>query len=105
MQAVEAQFFTIQQFVVRSGLSDSTVRRRLLDGSLPRFQPGGRKKMILIPAIALEVVFNGPGRPAPAIESVPAPVNLQLTTQTTPQSASSKRPLPGPQPRWQRPTF
>jgi excisionase family DNA binding protein len=46
-------YLSVEEFVAATGLSESTVRRRIKDGSLPVCQPGGRKSRLLIPRDAL----------------------------------------------------
>lgn len=46
--------FSIAEFSSLKGLSESTIRRRIRDRSLPYFQPGGSGTKILIPADALQ---------------------------------------------------
>jgi excisionase family DNA binding protein len=51
MQLVK-ELLTINQLAQRSGLSVSTLRRRVKDGSLPAIQPGGAgKKMLFLPTV------------------------------------------------------
>lgn len=47
-------YLTLREFSVTTGLSESTLRRRVRDGSLPFVQPGGPGTRILFRADALE---------------------------------------------------
>jgi hypothetical protein len=62
---------SIPEFARRSGFSHSTIRRRLRDGSLPRFQPGGPGTRIVIPLSALH--SNAPAPEAAESGSVAVP--------------------------------
>ena len=48
-----SEFLTIDEFSTMSRLSVSTIRRPIADGSLPAFQPGGKKTRLLIPRAVL----------------------------------------------------
>jgi len=52
-QTTPTRYRTLKEYVQHTGLSESTIRRRVRDGSLPFLQLGGRNKMILLPADAL----------------------------------------------------
>ena len=47
-------FFTPEQMAMITGLSLSTIWRRIRDGSMPFVQPGGRRKRVLIPRTFLD---------------------------------------------------
>ena len=53
MASSDRAFLSPQEFAALSGLSIATVRRRIRDGQLPVFQPGGRRTRTLIPAEVL----------------------------------------------------
>ncbi len=80
------EFLSIPQFVALSGLSPSTVRRRVRDRSLASYQPGGKGKKVLIPRDALD-------RP-----TVPA-TNEVAPSQPPKQPLATRR---GPRPGWQQ---
>lgn len=80
----DRRFLSVEEFCQQTGLSPATVWRRLKDGSLPSYQPGGKGTRVLIPLEALTAV-----PPAPA------------TTTSPPRRPSRPRPLAGPVPRWQ----
>lgn len=50
---IVAEFLTPAEFAVAAGLSLATVRRRIREGSLPVFQPGGKRTAVRIPRSAL----------------------------------------------------
>ena len=82
-------FLGIKDFASYSGLSESTIRRRIRDGSLPRRQLGGKGKRILIPAAALEMLEAAIARSLPFPPDDPAPSNSAIS-------------LPGRRPAWLR---
>jgi excisionase family DNA binding protein len=87
-------YLKIKDFIALSGLSDSTVRRRVRDGSLPAVQIGGKGKKLLIPADALDPVCD----PISPIElEKPAAV---FSTATPAESLADKH--NGPRPKWMR---
>jgi hypothetical protein len=79
--ALDHSYLDLKQFSELSGLSPSTVRRRVRDGSLSAFQPGGRGKKLLFAPNALDPCKT-PGSPDPAPEE------------------RSAKPLPGRRPGW-----
>lgn len=81
---------TIQEFARRSSQSESTVRRRIKDGSLKAWQPGGPGTRLLIPVTCL-----------PSAQVVTAPVSLPIQSISSPTSKAPQR-LSGPTPRWKR---
>lgn len=85
---------TIAELNRLSGLSISTLRRRVADGSLPVIQPGGpRTRMTFLPNV-LEALSQ-PRRPI--ARAVP-------TENPKPVLSEGKisKPIPGPPPRWQQ---
>ena len=54
--ATPAELLSIKDFARRSSLSESTVRRRIAEGSIPFRQFGGKGKRLLIPVSALSSV-------------------------------------------------
>jgi excisionase family DNA binding protein len=79
------QFVDIPEFSKRTGLSDSTIRRRIRDGSLQSWQPGGPRTRLLLPLAQMD---------APSENLAPRPAN--------PSARSQPERLSGPQPRWKR---
>lgn len=79
------RFLSVQEFCELTGLSHATVRRRICDGSLPVWQPGGRRTRVLILA------------DDPATRSS----NLDATKEQPVPALIAPR-IPGPRPRWQQ---
>lgn len=86
-------YLSVEEFSVASSLSVSTVRRRIKDGTLLAFQPGGRKSRLLIPRDALV-------RPAEASSQLPASKEPAQTPHIAPPATSPS--LAGPPPGWMR---
>ncbi|MHB9050013.1 MAG: helix-turn-helix transcriptional regulator [Pirellulales bacterium] len=57
------QYLSLREFQKATGLSESTIRRRVKDGSLLVHQPGGKRKKLLFPRDAL-VTSQTDGPPA-----------------------------------------
>jgi hypothetical protein len=74
-------FVSVAEFCRKTGLSASTVRRRIAEGTLVVYQPGGPRSRVLIHISAIE----GPLTPPPTPPEPPAAKTNQL---------------PGPAPRW-----
>jgi len=87
-------YMTIAQFAKRSTLSETTVYRRVHDGSLPFVQAGGKGKKILIPTNALRSA---------------TPVSTTCDRVETPEVAvpplagNKPRKRRGPRAKWRRP--
>lgn len=88
---VSRQYLSIREFTQQSGLSQSTIRRRVSEGSLTNFQPGGAGKKVLIPTDALM-------RSDAQSETVPAVNSAPMSPPETP--APCRR---GPRPAWKGP--
>ena len=58
-QEANPRFVGLKEFSELTGISDSTIRRRVRDGSLPVVQMGGKGKKLLFPIDALTCV-NAP---------------------------------------------
>ncbi len=80
------QYLSPAEFADLSGLSLSSVHRRIADRSLPFIQPGGKRKAIRIPRTALEALQ--PTRAVPDSE----PADSSVSAKTKPRH----------QPHWQR---
>ena len=78
-------YYTIKEAAQVLGLSVATVRRRIDDGTLPVFQPGGEGTAVRVPVDALKCATD---TKSPAIES-------------SPHDAKPKPRRKGPQPKWQ----
>lgn len=89
---MEPQFVSIAQFAALSGVSESTVRRRIKDDTLPARQFGCVRCRWLIPRDALDLLRGA--------EPVPRP---QPVNPPSPPPVSPERPrLAGPRPGWMR---
>lgn len=78
------RFYSVPEFCAVTGLSAATVRRRIRDGSLPKWQPGGANTRVLIPAGALDLL-------TPAIAQ----------DEDRAHGRNDLAPARGPRPRWQ----
>ena len=82
------EYLTFSQFLAQWVGSAKTLRRRLKDGSIPYYQPGGPGTLIAIPRSALGTPTSPP----------PERGNQQTTTSTNTTEAQ----IPGPKPRWRK---
>jgi hypothetical protein len=83
------QTFTIEELERLSGLSVSTLRRRIADGSLPVIQPGGhRTRMAFLPNV-LELLSQTRRR-------IPEPASAETPEQPAPAQDKAEKPNPGP---------
>jgi len=80
----------VDEFARRSSMSISTIRRRIRDGSLPAWQPGGPGTRLLIPVTCL---------PSFQVAAVVVPQQKQAVNDHAPKA--TKR-LPGSGARWRR---
>jgi excisionase family DNA binding protein len=87
------RFVGVDEAATFLGLSVSTIRRRIADGTLPTLQPGGRRKKILVDIGSLTAI-TAAGPPELARLAVP------LETNVTAVPAPTRR--HGPPPRWRR---
>ncbi|HEX6986540.1 MAG TPA: hypothetical protein VF170_14250, partial [Planctomycetaceae bacterium] len=78
---------SVAEFVRRTGLSESTVRRRLADGRIPKYQPSGKGGVIAIPLAAALSAAAPPAAPSGPSGATPAPAPPRRS---------------GPLPAWQR---
>lgn len=81
------RFVSPQEFARLAGFSASTLWRRIRDGSIPFWQPGGPGTRVLIPLSAIESA-------SPSATSVPA-------GDAAATDCPAQKPIPGPRPRWQ----
>lgn len=93
-------YLTIAQFCEQSGLSASTVRRRIQDGSLPVIQFGGKGKKLLIPGTAISLAVGTGDKHSSLITGTTNARVAASDPDTTTITEVSAR--PGPLPRWQR---
>jgi excisionase family DNA binding protein len=87
------EYFTIRELSKVSRLSESTLRRRIEDGSLPVIQPGGHRTRMLFASDVLEKL----------IPVVAESDDDLLATRNNKPSRSAQQ-LAGPLPRWKRRT-
>jgi excisionase family DNA binding protein len=81
---------TYEEVSAQTGLSLSTLRRRVMEGKLPFIQPGGRRTRIVFPIDVVERLLQDSGSP-----SEKSPV---LTSST---AVSAANPVHrGPKPKW-----
>ena len=78
-------YCTVKEAAEMLSLSESTVWRRIKDGSFPKYQPGGRGTAMRLPIEALTMKKQQP---------VPEP------KETTPPPTKGPAPRKGPRPRW-----
>jgi hypothetical protein len=81
-------YLSVTEFSAASTLSESTIRRRIKDGTFPFWQPGGPGTRVLLSASLLEKANGSPLKPdnSPAQQIKPAPPPH----------------LPGPRLRWKK---
>ena len=80
------EYLTFSEFLALWVGSEKTLRRRLKDGSIPKYQPGGPGTLIAIPRSALRSLANA------------KPNSDGQKTSTQIQEAQ----IPGPKPRWRK---
>jgi len=90
-QTTPTRYRTLKEYVLYTGLSESTIRRRVRDGSLYAVQLGGKGKKLLFPIDALDRV-NTPMAPAEDNDSA-EPLSLSPPGMQADDSAGSH-------PRW-----
>ena len=104
--AQEQHALTIKDLARATGLSISTLRRRVRDGSLPALQLGGKHKQLTFSPTILDELFGRIG----GQEEQPSggPSKTADHTLTTPSAEPSPkrdgitRPKSGPIPNWMR---
>ncbi len=96
-------YVKLPEYCRLTGLSPSTVERRIRDGSIACCQPGGRKKQRLFDVSALKNVVNTTGTSSAAVAPTDAEADLVATASpcmsVSPPSVTSQR---GPGPKWKR---
>lgn len=80
-----ARLVSLQEVVRLTGLSASTVRRRVRDGSIKAVQPGGHRTRLLFDAESLGGLLQA---------------NAASVTSASPSSIPQSQSLSGPRPRW-----
>jgi hypothetical protein len=86
-QPQDSRFLSVAAFARLTGLSVATVRRRVRDGSVVVFQPGGPRTRVLIPWTQLQFSMPRTSREKP----------MAVT-----QDSSECSKLSGPAPRWRQ---
>jgi hypothetical protein len=87
------RYISIQDLSEISGLSVSTLRRRVLDGSLVAAQPGGRRTRLLFPIDILDRLMPTKDQAVTATFTVKTDLSAVAGTQES---------IPGPKPKWTR---
>ena len=88
------QFLTLKEFLEYCHLSESTVRRRVREGSLPVVQIGGKGKKLLFPADALTRADD---------QTVSAEADTKVEVlNSLPSTGTQAEISAGPRPRWAR---
>jgi hypothetical protein len=77
---------TYQDLHLKTGFSLSTLRRRVKEGRIPFFQPGGPRTRVVFPADVVELLLSQ----SPVSEQPQTPV-------AAPPSPAAQR---GPRPKW-----
>jgi excisionase family DNA binding protein len=83
---VAPAYLSYEELSSRTGLSISTLRRRVSDGTLPCFQPGGSRTRVVFPVDIVERCLQAGAAAIPAQSVMPE---------------SPPMPRRGPRPRWQ----
>jgi excisionase family DNA binding protein len=88
-QQTPRKCLTIEELSQWTGLSVSTIRRRVKDGTIPFLQPGGRRSRIVFPPDIVERLIQ---------------ITSQKSTNTEPIAVipPEKPQRRGPRPKWQR---
>jgi excisionase family DNA binding protein len=69
-------YLNYKELSADTGISVSTLRRRVQAGQLPFFQPGGRRTRVVFPADLVERLLQSPTEsPALSPETPPPPTN------------------------------
>lgn len=91
-----SEFLTFEQFAAEASLSVATVRRRVADGSLRAWQPGGKRTAVRIHRSEL---------PTPCGTTATTVVPSRNTTTANaraPSTANTPKKQPCRRPNWQR---
>lgn len=96
-------YLKLPEFCRLTGLSASTVRRRVRDGSIPCFQPGGPDHVLLFKIDALKHASSSPrtspsGADSPKVDGD----RLHGPDAVQPVAAQSHTNQRGPGPKWKR---
>lgn len=96
-----ASFLTLAQFAQLSNLSPATLYRRIRDGHLATFQPGGKGTSLRIPASELQRLTT-PASLSPTLPVQPLKAQQQLL-QTSLGQAGNLSPTPELPPKRRNP--
>lgn len=96
VMSTEKKYLSLDELSAVSGLSASTLRRRVRDGTLPVIQPGGRRTRLLFRIDVLEKIGQSGQQPSDLSGS-----NDRLEAISDPMQEPVYPKLPGPRPRWQ----
>jgi hypothetical protein len=94
-----ARYVSLGQLSELSGLSASTLRRRIRDGSPQVFQPGGPGTRLLFRPDVLEIPLRSQDRAGSITDTHPS---LSDAPNTLLPEDPVQSTLPGPQPQWFR---
>ena len=86
----QRRYISVEEMIIQSGLSASTIRRWIKRGVLPHLQPGGTHSRVLIPADALDQL-----KPVP----VAVPTSTAQPTVEIPPTPPQRR---NSSPKWRR---
>lgn len=96
-------YVKLPEYCRLTGLSASTVRRRVRDGSIPYFQPGGPDHVLLFATDALMHASSTP-RTSPSVAESPKAEGERLHGPDAGQPAAAQNHTNqrGPGPKWKR---
>ena len=92
--ASHGPYLTIPEFARHTTLSESTVRRRIREGTIPVHQPGGKRHRILIDRNALRYASSSP------TDADCPPAEKFGTANRRSSQTVGQVPLRGPRPQW-----
>lgn len=99
-------FLSPEEFAGRKGLSVTTVRRRIKDGSLPYEQLGGKRHRIVIAVDPQDVQYpQMPASPSVATGLGVAGLDGDVADRDVPPPAAPQQKLRGPAAKWTREAF
>lgn len=99
--SIAKKYLSLEELSALTGLSVSTLRRRVRDGSLPTWQPGGRRTRLLFPLELVDAAMSAVSSDTNSQgDAPPESTNAREATQSSQESAGT--PLAGPTPRWMK---
>ena len=100
MAEITKQYLALPKFCYLTGLSASTVRRRVRDGSISSLQPGGRKTKLLF---AIDAIAGGCHADSTATNpSKPEGIPVDKAESFLPATPPTNSELHGRGPKWKR---